>query len=105
MIMCYNNTKGVIIMANSNINIRVDSDVKAQAQRLFSDLGMDLTTAVNVFLRQSIEQGGIPFMIQRRYGAETEQAMKEARDIINGKVATGTYASARELFEELDNEC
>ena len=93
-------------MANSNINIRVDSDVKAQAQRLFSDLGMDLTTAVNVFLRQSIEQGGIPFMIgQRRYNQETEQAMKEARDIIDGKVEAKSYMSARELFEELDNEC
>lgn len=93
-------------MANSNINIRVDSDVKAQAQRLFSDLGMDLTTAVNVFLRQSIEQGGIPFMIgQRRYNQETEQAMKEARDIIDGKVEAKSYTSARELFEELDNEC
>lgn len=90
-------------MANSNINIRVDSDVKAQAQRLFSDLGMDLTTAVNVFLRQSIEQGGIPFMIgQRRYNQETEQAMKEARDIIDGKVEAKSYTSARELFEELD---
>ena len=93
-------------MANSNINIRVDSNVKAQAQRLFSDLGMDLTTAVNVFLRQSIEQGGIPFMIgQRRYNQETEQAMKEARDIIDGKVEAKSYTSARELFEELDNEC
>ena len=93
-------------MANSNINIRVDSDVKAQAQRLFSDLGMDLTTAVNVFLRQSIEQGGIPFMIgQRRYNQETEQAMKEARDIIDGKVEAKSYMSARELFEELNNEC
>ena len=93
-------------MANSNINIRVDSNVKAQAQRLFSDLGMDLTTAVNVFLRQSIEQGGIPFMIgQRRYNQETEQAMKEARDIIDGKIEAKSYTSARELFEELDNEC
>ena len=92
-------------MANSNINIRVDSNVKAQAQRLFADLGMDLTTAVNVFLRQSIEQGGIPFMIRRRYGAETEQAIKEAQDIINGKAEAKAYSSARELFEELDNEC
>ena len=93
-------------MANANINIRVDADIKAQAQKLFSDLGMDLTTAVNVFLRQSIEQGGIPFVIaQRRYNPETELAMQEARDIISGKIGAKRYTSAKELFEELDGEC
>ena len=93
-------------MANANINIRVDADVKAQAQRLFSALGMDLTTAVNVFLRQSIEQGGIPFVIaQKRYNPETELAMQEARDIISRKIDAKRYTSAKELFEELDDEC
>ena len=38
-------------MANSNINIRIDSEVKAEAQALFSQLGMDLSTAVNIFIR------------------------------------------------------
>jgi DNA-damage-inducible protein J len=47
--------------ANTNINIRVDNDVKIKAQKIFSALGMDMTTAVNVFLRQAIRKNGIPF--------------------------------------------
>ena len=39
---------------NTSMNIRMNKDVKLQAQKVFSDLGIDLTTAVNVFLRQSI---------------------------------------------------
>ena len=47
--------------ANSNINIRVDGDVKNKAQDIFAALGMDMTTAVNIFLRQAIRKNGIPF--------------------------------------------
>jgi len=51
-------------MANSSMNIRMDSDVKKQAQALFAQFGLDMTTAVNMFLRQSIRQQGIPFVLQ-----------------------------------------
>jgi len=47
--------------ANTNINIRVDGDVKSKAQDVFAALGMDMTTAVNIFLRQAIRKNGIPF--------------------------------------------
>jgi DNA-damage-inducible protein J len=47
--------------ANTNINIRVDSNVKNQAQEVFTALGLDMTSAVNIFLRQSIRKNGIPF--------------------------------------------
>lgn len=47
--------------ANANINIRVDGDVKNKAQEVFTALGMDMTTAVNIFLRQAIRKNGIPF--------------------------------------------
>jgi len=58
--------KGAIIMpastgASANINIRVDSDTKHKAQEVFSALGLDMTTAVNIFLRQAIRKNGIPF--------------------------------------------
>lgn len=92
-------------MANSNINIRIDSEVKAEAQALFSKLGMDLSTAVNIFIRQAIDFGGIPFTIQqRRYNAETEAAMQEVEDIISGKVQAKVYHSAREMLDDLDKE-
>lgn len=73
-------------MANSNINIRIDSEVKAEAQELFSQLGMDLSTAVNIFIRQAIAFGGIPFTVrQRKYASEAESATREPDDIISEK--------------------
>jgi len=48
-------------MTTTNINIRMDSDLKAKADALFGELGMNLSTAFNIFVRQSIRDGGIPF--------------------------------------------
>jgi len=48
-------------MANANINIRVDSDVKIKAQDVFLAIGLDMTKAINIFLRQAIRKNGIPF--------------------------------------------
>lgn len=90
-------------MAMSNINIRIDADKKAKAQELFSSLGMDMSTAINLFIQQAIEFNGIPFVI-RKYNAETEAAMREAEDIINGKIEAKTYSSAAELFADLEKE-
>ena len=48
-------------MVFANINIQVSSDIEAQAQDVFSSLGIDMTTAINIFLEQAIRQKGIPF--------------------------------------------
>lgn len=49
--------------SNTNISIRMDSDLKAQAEVLFAELGMNLSTAFNIFVRQSLREGRIPFDI------------------------------------------
>ena len=60
----------------------MDSDLKAQADALFSELGMNLTTAFNIFVRQSIREGGIPFEISiNQPNKETIAAMLEAERI------------------------
>jgi len=51
-------------LSNTSMNIRMDSSIKTQAQELFAQFGLDMTTAVNMFLRQSIRQQGIPFALQ-----------------------------------------
>ena len=51
-------------MSNTSMNIRMDGEVKRQAQELFAQFGLDMTTAINMFLRQSIRQRGIPFVLQ-----------------------------------------
>lgn len=50
-------------MANTTISIRTESEVKAEAQEILADLGLDLSTAFNLFLRQIIKHGGIPFAV------------------------------------------
>ena len=48
----------------TNISIRMDADLKAQADALFAELGMNLSTAFNIFVRQSLREGGIPFEVR-----------------------------------------
>ena len=52
-------------MATTNINVRVDSKLKADAETLFSDLGMNMSTAIIIFLKTAVRQNGIPFEVSR----------------------------------------
>lgn len=89
----------------ANINVRIDPETKSSAEELFSSFGITVTDAINIFLRKSIMEGGLPFeMKQPRYNAETEMAMKEARAIMNGQIQAKRYSSAQELFEEINEE-
>ena len=47
----------------TNINIRMDKDIKDRAELLFSEMGLNMTTAFNIFVRQTLRQGKIPFEI------------------------------------------
>ena len=60
-------------MANMNVNIRIDEQLKAEADELFDDLGLSFTAAVNVFVRQAVREGGIPFEVTRVPKAERAQ--------------------------------
>lgn len=50
-------------MASAFINVRTDSEVKAAADKIFNDLGMNMSTAINIFLRQTIRENGLPFAL------------------------------------------
>lgn len=50
-------------MPNTNVTIRMDQDLKRQADEVFADLGMSFTTAVNVFARQAVRERRIPFEV------------------------------------------
>ena len=69
-------------MATTNFSVRMDSDIKKQCEALYSELGMNLTTAINVFLRQSLRVGGLPFDVRvQQPNKETIAAMLEAERI------------------------
>lgn len=85
----------------TNISIRMDSELKAQADALFAELGMNLSTAFNIFVRQSLREGGIPFEIKlEQPNKETVTAMLEAERIAKDPNAKH-YSDLDELFEDL----
>ncbi len=88
-------------MAMSNINIRIDAEKKAKAQELFSSLGMDMSTAINLFIQQALDFNGIPFVI-RKYNAETEAAFAEVEEMKKHPEQYKGYTDIDELFEDLN---
>ncbi len=87
----------------ASINIRIEPEIKAQAEALFSSFGISISDAVNIFLHKSLMDGGIPFALrQPRFNAETEAAMREARDISVGRLPAKRYHSVEEFLEDLD---
>jgi len=55
-------------MGQTNVNIRMDAEIKQEAEQLFESLGMNMSTAFNIFIRQSLRTGGIPFKITAQDG-------------------------------------
>ena len=71
-------------MALTNLNIRIDEDIKKQSESLFAGLGMNMTTAINVFLRQAIRKGGVPFeIVDPFYGEYNQRRIRETIDQFN----------------------
>ena len=69
-------------MANTNINIRMDADLKRQFEAFCADMGMTMTTAFNVFARKAVREYRIPFEISGDVqNAETVEAIKEVKRI------------------------
>ena len=87
--------------STTNISIRMDTKLKAQADALFSELGMNLSTAFNIFVRQSLREGRIPFEISLcTPNQETVAAMLEAERIAKDPEVKG-YTDLDALFSDL----
>jgi len=83
----------------AQVNIRIDDDLKARADNIFKELGLNMTTAFTIFIRQTIRQGGIPFEITTRkdpfYSAENMKVLRKSiQEAEEGKL------TAHELKEE-----
>ena len=85
----------------TNVSFRIDTEIKNQADYLFSQLGLNMTTAFTIFLRQSIREGSIPFPITiNTPNAVTIAAMIEAEHIINDP-GVKRYTDVEEALREL----
>lgn len=85
----------------TNFSVRMDSDIKRQCENLFGELGMNLTTAINVFLRQSLRVGGFPFDVKLdQPNRDTIAAMLEAERIAHDP-SIKHYSDVEEALQEL----
>ena len=84
-------------MESTNLNIRTDKEVKIAAERIFEELGLNMTTAVNIFLRQTIRENGIPFELKLNVPNDvTAAAIEEGQKLAYDKTATG-YTNMNDL--------
>lgn len=87
-------------MKSVNVTIRVDEELKKQADSLFSDLGMNLSTAFNIFLKQSVREQGMPFVISKNVPNVVTRAAMEAAE--NDEDMYGPFDSVDALREALN---
>ena len=94
--------KGVDNMAaTTNFSVRMNSEIKEQCEALYGELGINLTTAINVFLRQSLRAGGFPFDVRlERPNQETIAAMLEAERLARDP-AVKRYSNVEDALKAL----
>ena len=89
-------------MATVPTQIRIDEDLKKQAVELFSQLGLDMSSAMNIFLKQCVLHEGLPFNVELpKYKPEVIEAMEEARRIARDP-KTKRYDSLAEALKDID---
>lgn len=82
------------------INIRVNDEVKKEAETIFKALGLNMSVAMNLFLKKCINEKGIPFDLKIP-NRETIETMEGTNKILNGDIKRKSYKNVDELFEDL----
>lgn len=89
-------------MSTTNLNIRTDKEVKMEAERIFNELGLNMTTAVNMFLKATIRTHSIPFELKLDVPNQTTvQAIEEGRKLLEDP-NTPRYSSIDDLRNALE---
>ena len=85
-------------MSKTSMSIRLDSEVKEQAQQVFNNLGMDMTTAINIFLRQAIQYQGLTFDVRLD---ENRKLLQVLTDLDQNRNMSQSFESVSDLMEDL----
>lgn len=89
----------------TNLNVRIDSDLKKESDTLFKNLGLNMTTAINMFLTKCVKTSSIPFKIEEeKPSKELKKALKEVEYMTKHPEKYKSYNNVDELFEDLDND-
>ena len=87
-------------MPKVNMTIRMDAELKAQASKLFQELGLDLSTATGLFYRQALRHHGLPFEVKLEVPNETTYTAMKAAD--QNKDLHGPFDSVQEMMKSLN---
>lgn len=89
-------------MANTNVTMRMDENLKAQLQELMSNLGMDMTTFFTLAAKQAVREQALPFKpsMNDKPNMETLKAMAEVEYLMERKENRKTYSNADEMMED-----
>ena len=89
----------------TNLNVRVDGMLKKEADMLFKDLWLNMSTAINMFLIKCVKTASIPFEISEpKPSRSLKKALKEADDMVKHPEKYKSYNNIEELFEDLDKD-
>ena len=90
-------------MANTNVTMRIDENLKAQLQELMSNLGMDMTTFFTLAAKQAVREQALPFQpsMNAKPNMETLKAMAEVEYLMDHKESRKTYTDVDEMMEDL----
>ena len=89
-------------MATTNLNIRIDADLKKQAEQIFNELGLNMSTALTIFLRQAVRSNGIPFDLRIDVpNDKTVEAIEEVRRMKKNPLLGKAYTDVDQMIKEL----
>lgn len=91
-------------MSKVSTNISLDPKLKEDAIKLFSSFGLDLSTAISLFLSQAVREQRIPFEITEVPNKETLEAFKEFEEMRKNKEKYNRYSSFQEVLKEVEEE-
>ena len=88
----------------SAINVNVPKDVKDEATNLFNSLGLNMSTAINIFLKRAIYERGIPFEVKQQPSRELKEALKELEYMEQHPEEYKTYHDVDRMFKDILDE-
>lgn len=90
-------------MAQGSLTIKLDNETKKEFNEFCEEIGINMTTAINMFIKKVIREQRIPFELSlNKPNLETIQAIQESEDILNGRKKVKSFNSVEELFEDLN---
>ena len=88
-------------MATTNINVRVDTELKRSAESLFNDLGLNMSAAITMFLKSAVSHDGIPFEVKRSPNEVTRAALAEYDEMRKNPGSYKRYSSFDDVVDEV----